>query len=422
MFWRRSTKDIVVSRKRQREEEAAAQPSFQETTTDNPDAGSEAPVQNQKENAMMKKINLKWLWIVGGCACVLILALCVALARKPSTIPEGMSIVALQDTILADSAAAGDIIQVYNAEGAVIPQLQYVQVYSVTAKDGLLLALDPTQMAAYTQHETVTAALVSRSGAHAQELLTLQQQILYPQVTLQLPAAVTLEPGKTLHPELAVTTDPENGILPEITWVSSDPSVCSIDGGDLKAGEIGQAVVTASCGDASASCTITVGVSLTALQLNKSDALLAVGETLQLTAAPEPADTTEFTVSWVSSNPEIATVAEDGTITAVSSGVTTITASCADIHADCTVKVGVHTELVQLVQHAVILDTDSTLTLEYAVYPAENNIDSVSFSSSDPNVVEVGADGVVKAVGSGTATITITHGSATDTCTITVDW
>lgn len=430
MFWQRTTKDIVISRKRRRQEQAALQQSKSEADDSHAESQETPEIQNEEtileettlENTTAKKLDPKQLWIAGGCvvAGILILVLLLALPKNTTTIPEGMNVVALQNTALAGSVSTGDIVQLYASDGTVIPQLRYVQVCGVTESNGLLLAMEPVQAAAFARHDSVTAALVTQSGTQAEELLALQKTILYPSVKLQLPKTITLEPGETQPPDLTVTADPEDGIIPEITWESSDPDICSIDEGMLSADSIGKAVVTASCGEASASCTVEVRIPLTALQLSTTETSLAIGGTFQLTAAPEPQDTTNFTVSWESDNPAVATVAEDGTVTAVSGGTAMITAYCGDIAASCTVKVGVHTELVQLSQHDVTMAPEETLVLEYAISPSENNIDTVSFSSSDPETVTVGADGTITAVKSGQATITITCGNASDTCTVTV--
>lgn len=113
-------------------------------------------------------------------------------------------------------------------------------------------------------------------------------------------------------------------------------------------------------------------------------------------------------------------VGADGTVTAVGAGSATITSSCGEYQASCLVTVGVRTELVQLTQDEIVLYVSQSQVLEYAVSPAENNIDAVTFTSSDPSVATVAEDGTVTAIGYGVATITITHGAASDTCTVIV--
>ena len=72
------------------------------------------------------------------------------------------------------------------------------------------------------------------------------------------------------------------------------------------------------------------------LELNKSDfTLKSVGATYQLKAAVSG---TEDAVTWASSDETVATVAEDGTVTAVAPGTATVTASCGDMSAQCIVR------------------------------------------------------------------------------------
>lgn len=92
--------------------------------------------------------------------------------------------------------------------------------------------------------------------------------------------------------------------------------------------------------DASTPDSSTPDVSLpeveTALNLNKSDfTLKSAGAAYQLKVALSG---TEDTVVWVSSDESVATVTEDGTVTAVAPGTATITASCGDMSAQCIVR------------------------------------------------------------------------------------
>lgn len=415
-MFRRTTKDIVVPRSRLREElEGAHKP-------ENP---AEPKNTDLEERNMKKDWTEKWMpklnWFLGGmmAGCVLILVLCLVLLERPPKIPERQFLAALEAPELAGAVMKEDVLQLYDAEGAVIPELRYVQV-KYAAHDSILLALDAGQMAAFSrQSDDVTAALAAHSGERAESLLEEQRRLLRPEVQLSLPETLVMSPGDALEPELEITLNPVEAIRPEVFWSSSDEAVCAVVDGVLTAGETGQAVITVSCGGAEVSRTVTVAVDLEEIQLSQSSLTLAIGETAELAAAPAPENATGFSVEWHSDNPAVVSV-EGGAVTAVSPGTATITARCGDITASCAVAVGVRTELVQLVQHAVSLAVGETAVLEYAVYPAENNIDAGSWTSDNPDVVTVAEDGTVTAAAPGTAVITITHGGAADTCTITV--
>ena len=71
-------------------------------------------------------------------------------------------------------------------------------------------------------------------------------------------------------------------------------------------------------------------VSVTSLKLNKDNLTLQEKGSDTLTATVEPADATNQDVTWKSSDTSIATVSTDGTVTAISAGTATITATAQD--------------------------------------------------------------------------------------------
>ena len=79
-------------------------------------------------------------------------------------------------------------------------------------------------------------------------------------------------------------------------------------------------------------------ISATSVSLSVSDLILNIGDTKTLTAALEPENTTSRVI-WTSSDPTIATVDANGTVTALQSGEVTITATAGDVSASCTVTV-----------------------------------------------------------------------------------
>lgn len=80
-------------------------------------------------------------------------------------------------------------------------------------------------------------------------------------------------------------------------------------------------------------------VEVTGVTLDKTAADLEIGKTLTLTATVKPDNATDKTVTWTSSNTAVATVDEDGVVTAMSAGITKITASAGGKSAKCIVTV-----------------------------------------------------------------------------------
>ena len=168
-------------------------------------------------------------------------------------------------------------------------------------------------------------------------------------------------------------------------------------------------------------------IAVSSIILNKSELSLAIGEEETLTATVEPANATNKNVTWESSNTDVAEVDADGKVTAKGTGVATITVTTEDGSktATCTVTVmaaRVDVTGVTLNKTATTLLIGSNETLTATVAPADATNKTVVWTSDDETIATV-ADGVVTAVGLGTATITATteDGNFTATCEVTVN-
>ena len=151
--------------------------------------------------------------------------------------------------------------------------------------------------------------------------------------------AITLAPGKKDQITAERICDDPNAYT--ITWTSSDESVVTVDkkgyvkAGKLTGSEPGKATVTASFTfdgkTYSDSCEVTVKVSVEYIQLNKHKLTLNTGETETL-IAKVASDNKGFamkkptvqTVSWFTTDESVATVDENGKVTAVGPGTATV--------------------------------------------------------------------------------------------------
>ncbi|MBR1466734.1 MAG: Ig-like domain-containing protein [Bacteroidaceae bacterium] len=151
-------------------------------------------------------------------------------------------------------------------------------------------------------------------------------------------------------------------------------------------------------------------VYVTGVYLSDSDISLDVGEGQQLTASVYPSNATNRTVSWTSSNSNIASVS-NGYVYAKSSGTATITCKATDgsgCSATCYVRVTnpvVYVSSISLDYTSLTLDVGSGRQLTATVYPINATNRSVSWSSSKSSVATV-SNGYVSAISEGTATIT----------------
>ena len=146
---------------------------------------------------------------------------------------------------------------------------------------------------------------------------------------------------------LMATVLPENTTDKAVTWVSGNESVATVDAsGKVTAVGAGTATITTTSnadGTVKATCTVTVTeVAPTDISLSESSVALKTGDVKNLTATLSPANTTNQTVNWLSSDESVAMVDESGKVTAVGAGTAIITAASdedSQIKASCTVTV-----------------------------------------------------------------------------------
>lgn len=126
-----------------------------------------------------------------------------------------------------------------------------------------------------------------------------------------------------------------------ISWSSSDEQVATVDqSGKVVAVKEGNATITVTVDDKTAECQVTVDyIHVTSVSISQPEASLYIGDTVSLSATVNPNDATYPDLSWSSSNPEVATVSEQGLVTAISEGTAVITASADGCSANCSVKV-----------------------------------------------------------------------------------
>lgn len=161
--------------------------------------------------------------------------------------------------------------------------------------------------------------------------------------------------------------------------------------------------------------------------LDETEKGLLSGETLQLTATPFPADASNLEVTWSSSNTDAATVDDKGLVTAVAEGTAVITATTVQggHTASCTISVQ-NAEIpvtgVSISSESLSLEENEVYQLTVTFEPENATNKTITWESSNPDVAEVSAGGLVTAKSAGSATITGTaeDGGFTVTCSVTI--
>ena len=234
--------------------------------------------------------------------------------------------------------------------------------------------------------------------------------------------SVTLNKGATDN--LTVSYNPTNTTDSKtVTWSSGNTSVAKVDqNGKITAVNKGTTTITAKVGSKTASCNVTVKVPLTGISLNKTTLILNKGVTETLTVNYNPSDTTDSkTVTWSSGNTSVAKVDQNGKITAVNKGTTTITAKVGSKTASCNVTVKVPLTGISLNKTTLILNKGVTETLTVNYNPSDTtDSKTVTWSSGNTSVAKVDQNGKITAVDVGTTSISAKVGSKTASCSVTV--
>ncbi|MDR6880948.1 exo-alpha-sialidase [Bacillus sp. 3255] len=149
-------------------------------------------------------------------------------------------------------------------------------------------------------------------------------------------------------------------------------------------------------------------VAAQSIALNLTQLALFKGQSEALIATVSPSDTTNKTVLWSSSDPNIATVDPDGIVTAVHKGTAVITAQTLDgsFTKTANVEVRIPAASVIVTPAEMTLQRGQSSTLAAAIAPEDSNIQSIHWSSSDENVASVSEKGEVTAKSVGTAIMT----------------
>ncbi len=225
---------------------------------------------------------------------------------------------------------------------------------------------------------------------------------------------------------LNVIHSPSDLAAPSYLWRSNNWSVARVSStGSISALALGDATISVTT-DAglTTSCLITV-VPIEASQITLSESALAmsVGDTHNLEYEILPDDTTDTSVTWSSSDNNIATV-EDGVITAISEGVAQIKIESINGVSDiCELSVSnVDVESIALSALELTIEETETTQLFATITPSNATNCEVVWTSSDASVATVDESGNIVGVKVGSTTITATtvDGGCSASCDVAV--
>ena len=299
-----------------------------------------------------------------------------------------------------------------------------------TVKDGKVTAVAPGTA-------TITVKTVDGEKTATCKVTVEKKGIPVNKVTLNK-TTQTLEIGSEVT--LVATVSPSNATNKKLTWSSSNSEVATVDqNGKVKAVKAGTSSITVTTEDGGkkATCAVTVNnKAVSTITLNKSSLSLKETQTAQLTATISPANATDQTLTWTSSNNSVAVVDKTGKVTALKAGTATITAKSSNnktatcsvtVSSAYTVKYGT-TEMTQ--GYILTIDLGDSVTLmpfdlatnsELRTQLSSSSISSDNNTVAGASVVNAGGTGGIAAYNKwtitgkkgGVANVTMTYGTMT---------
>ena len=296
-----------------------------------------------------------------------------------------------------------------------------------TAKDAVLTWTSDTPEVATVENGVVSALAEGKATivVRAESGVTASCVVyVTPVVTgISLPAALTVYVGGStvLTPKFT----PEGAASTFLVWSSADESIATVSQEGVVTGvNGGKTTVTVTCKEYSATCQVKVREAAIGVELDITEADLKVGvDELQLTAIVEPSNSIDYDLDWTTSDDAVAVVSDKGLVTPVGPGEATITVTVDRAHkATCVVRVTQPAEGVELNMTELKIQRGTSETLEATVQPATTNVKDLQWTSSNPEVASVDANGKVSALALGTADITVTtvDGGHTAVCNVIV--
>ena len=257
--------------------------------------------------------------------------------------------------------------------------------------------------------------------------VTVQPRVAATSVSVN-PTSLSLEVNKT--GTLTATVKPDNATDKTVVWSSADETIATVNSSGVVTGKkAGTTKITATVKDTTIKkeVPVTVYTNMTTLVLSKSAETLAVGQTDTLTYSFLPSTATSTGVTWSSSDETVATVDQNGVVTAKKVGKATITAKAktGTAQASCEYTV-IEKQVVKITKITIEAKTKKvtvgkTIQLKAIVEP-ENATEGVVWSSSDESILTVDQTGKVTGVKAGKAKVTASNSDGTikDSVTITV--
>ncbi len=280
---------------------------------------------------------------------------------------------------------------------------------------------------------TILASLNGMSGAVALTVSATTKVNLVSLAISPSTSSVTVGTSVQLHATGSYSDGSTKDLTSQVTWSSGNASVSTVSASGLVSTLApGVAVVSATSGSISGAANLNVAASAPTVSSVTvvANSTMGIGGSQQLGAQATLSDGSTQDVSsrvtWSSSKTNIATVDGTGKMVAVASGTVTVTATLPEgVSGSATVTVNTASLAALSVSPdglnlPIGVTQQFTASGDFSDGTTQDLTSTVAWSTSDPTLATVDANGVVTTIAAGTVVITASKGGQSDTSTLTI--
>jgi uncharacterized protein YjdB len=228
--------------------------------------------------------------------------------------------------------------------------------------------------------------------------------------------------------QLTATVSPDDATNQAVNWTSADTSTATVSKTTgmvtfVKPGTVTIVATSVDNPSAVAYCNVTIQTPVASLALDEATKTMYVGQTARLSYVVLPKTASNNVVSWVSSNPSVATVDSSGLVSAKGVGTTIIMVKSLDggLSAYCTITVKQVATGIKFDVATLDLKTGDSYTMKTTLSPTGSTDVGIVWQTSDSKVAMVDSNGKITAKNSGTCVIMArTESGAVAYCKVTV--
>ncbi len=266
---------------------------------------------------------------------------------------------------------------------------------------------------------TITATSVENDQISNTSTIAVETSIVEVTEITITPSTFSLAIGGTQ--QLLATVLPEDATNKEVIWTSNDTTIVTVDdNGNVTAISEGTVTITATSVEndqMNSTSTITVEASIievTEIQIISATSSIAIGDIGKITISIVPENATNKEVTWSSSDTTIATVDDNGNITAINEGTVAITVASVEdpqitVSTDITIVASIiEVTEIQIVDVTSPIEIGDIGKINISILPENATNKEVTWSSSDTNIATVDNNGNITPINEGTVTLTVT--------------